>query len=63
MRLRFYAALLLSVLAGGLGLFDIFVSTDANVLRASLGIVMGLSVILIALAFANKKMTRDDDKT
>jgi len=26
-------------------------------------IVMGLSVILIALAFANKKMTRDDDKT
>ncbi len=57
MRLRFYAALTLSVLAIGLGLFDLLISPDANTVRASLGILVGLGAIVIAFVRTQKKTT------
>lgn len=48
MKLRFYSALILGVLAIAISLYDIYIEPNGNAIRPIAGVVVGVAVILIA---------------
>ena len=62
MKLRFYSALVLAVLAIALSLYDLNIAPQPNLLRAAAGLIVGLAIIVVALTAAVRGPKSGDAK-